>query len=361
MPATRRTRGGGSKVMKDGKWTGNWRVVATISGRRRAFYGRSQSEAQRKATDASGTFVPVQQSTLGAYLLEWCDTQDITKKPQTAVNYRGNMVKHVIPVLGSLQLSEVTERDIDRLHSVMAAGGVLSGTSRRHIHTVLGTALAAARKRGLIEVNPVKNVESPKTDTAESTPLTIDDVRKFLSVAAGTKYEALWKLSLNTGLRPGEAMALTWGDIQGDQLSIRGSAATMLDGTRAVGPTKTRRSRRTITLNSVVLDALAKYRPADAQPSDIIFPGANGRVMSAGNIQRRWLRPLLKAAGFDDTVNMYSFRHTFATNALNAGVPIHVVSAMMGHASADITLRVYAHYLSGNDGDASRLIGALYV
>jgi integrase len=337
-----------------------WQVRATIGGRRRAFYGHTLTEAKRKAASEAGAWTPISRDTLGAFIDEWLAAQKRALKPQTWRRYEQLTRLHVVPHIGHLQLAAVNERDVDALQETLEKGHgrqPLGATTRRHVHVVLGTAMEAARKRGLISVNPVRHVDAPKTQKKTIHPLTPEQARKLLATARGTKFEAVWTLALNTGMRSGEIMALRWSDIDGSLITIRGSAITGPQG-RSIDSTKTDSGGRTITLNDLTLNALRVHR--ERHPStDLIFPSSDGGVMAAGTLLRQGLRPLLKQAGLRADTTVHDLRHSFATLALNANVPIHVVSAVMGHASPTITLNIYTHYVVGNDAAASTTMAGL--
>jgi integrase len=353
VPATsRRQRGSGSKG-KDGRWA--------FRSRGRVFYGWTLTEAKQKAALESGRLVLASSGTLTSYLEDWLASIKSEKAPQTWTGYANKMRLHVEPYIGDVMLAAVTERDIDRLQSILAHGP-LSGTTRRGVHVILGTALEAARRRGLIAVNPVRNVRAPKSTVKEATPLTVEQARSLLAAARGTKYESFFVLTLTTGIRPGEAMGLHWRDLDGSRLSIRGNAVTGHGGVRHVGPTKTERSRRTVTLTTLAVDAMALYRSQQAStaPGDLIYPAADGGVLEASLLSRQYFAPLVRAAGLPESTRLYDLRHTAATNLLNAGTPVHVVSGILGHSNPTVTWNTYSHFVSGGDSAAAATVQSLY-
>jgi integrase len=355
-----RGRGAGYQIAS-GANKGRW---AVRSGGK-VYYGTSQGEARRKAQAAAGAIVLTASGTLGSYLDDWLASTKNSLAPQTWTSYAGHLRHHVQPHIGNVLLANIKESDIERLQAVLTTGNghrELSGTTRRSVHVILGTALEAARRRGLITVNPVKNVRAPKLTIKEATPLTVEQAKALLVAAHGTKYESLFVLSLTTGVRPGELMGLHWRDLDGATLRIRGNAVTGHGGARLVGPTKTKRSNRTITLTPMAVEALALYRseqPSTA-PDALIYPGPAGGVLAASTLSRQYFRPLVKAAGLPATTTLYSLRHTFATTALNNGVPLHIVSAILGHSNPTVTLNTYSHFVKGGDAAAAAITQSLY-
>jgi integrase len=132
-------------------------------------------------------------------------------------------------------------------------------------------------------------------------------------------------LLLNTGLRRGEALGLRWADVEGARLVVRGEG------------TKTGRSR-SVPLNAEAVAVLAAWKPADARPVDLVFPGADGaRIASVKTAFRR----LLADAGIT-RFRLHDCRHHFASRLVQAGVSLPVVGALLGHRTAAMTMR-YAH------------------
>jgi integrase len=128
---------------------------------------------------------------------------------------------------------------------------------------------------------------------------------------------------------------------------------------------KTSGSRRTVTLPAQTMHALAWHRTKQEaeklaagdryRNAGFVFAGQLGQPLDLKNTTARHFRPLLAKANLP-SIRVYDLRHTHATLMLSAGVPVKVVSERLGHASAVMTLNVYAHVLSGQQEDAvSRL------
>lgn len=132
-------------------------------------------------------------------------------------------------------------------------------------------------------------------------------------------------LALNTGCRRGELLEMTWADIEGRVLAVRGSSAKS-------GQT------RYIPLNREARSVIKVWRPADAKPGGHVF--ARGRSGSVTTIKTAWA-PLLKRASIEK-FRFHDLRHTFASKLVMAGVDFNTVRELLGHADLKMTLR-YAH------------------
>jgi integrase len=134
-------------------------------------------------------------------------------------------------------------------------------------------------------------------------------------------------LALNTGLRRGELLALTWGDLDlvGAMLTVRGSAAKS-------GVT------RHVPLNGEAVRVLTEWRSAGAAAAALVFPGPDGGPMFS--LKTSWQK-VAKAAKLQ-SFTFHDLRHTFASKLVQAGVDLNTVRELLGHADIKMTLR-YAH------------------
>jgi len=147
------------------------------------------------------------------------------------------------------------------------------------------------------------------------------------------------------GLRPGEALALRWSDIDGD--TIRVSRSLSFGDEKA---TKTGRSRMVPMLAALRWD-LASWRLASGRPGEerFVFPGADGLPWDEGRY-RRWRRftfkPALEEAGLDRDVRVYDLSHHRASMLIKSGANIVEAARQLGH-SPTVLLDTYAHVIDG--------------
>ena len=156
-----------------------------------------------------------------------------------------------------------------------------------------------------------------------------------------------------TGLRPSELFALERGDVD--------RAAGVVQIRRAyangrVKQTKTRLSRRAVPLQAIALEALDQLRPRDDSP--LLFPNARGGHLDFRNFNRRHWKPVQKSVGIEPLRDLYDLRHTYATFALRAGVPVFALSRFMGTSIAMIDLH-YGHLAVDSYQHAVSLLDAL--
>ena len=199
---------------------------------------------------------------------------------------------------------------------------------------------------------------------------TPEQTRDFLAAAKGHRLEALFALAITTGARQGELFGLTWDrvDFDAGEIEIR-RTLQKVDGSFELAEPKTPRSKRRIALTGVAVEALRRHRVRQAEESlaigaawdkkfDLVFTTPIGTPLDKTNVLRRQLHPLLTKAGLP-RIRFHDQRHIAGSLALGAGVPLPVVSEMLGHANVAITLRIYAHAVPGAQRDAARVMQSL--
>ena len=188
----------------------------------------------------------------------------------------------------------------------------------------------------------------------------------MLEAARGHRLEALYMLSLSTGMRQGELLALKWDDVdlEGGVLRAR-RTLTKTGKVYAIGEPKTKNSRRVIRLSGAAVEALRGHLSRQLgemermgslyRPGGLVFATEVGTIINPSNVRNRSLRLLLKAAGLRP-VRFHDLRHTCATLLLSKNVNPKIVSEMLGHASVSITLDVYSHLMPDMQDKAAKAL-----
>lgn len=290
-----------------------------------------------------GLLVEPTYKTLNEYLDHWLEA---AAKPRleepTYLEYKAQLQRYVRQPLGALKLSNVTPMLIQGMYGDMLSRG-LSARTVRLTHAVLGNAFKQAVKWRLLPLNPADAVDLPKQEHQEMMALTEEEAGRYLAAATGTRYHVLLALLLTTGLRPSEALALRWPDVDlpGMRLVVR-RKATKVEGEWKYGRTKTAKSRRTVDLPAGTVALLAEH----PRYSEVVFDNGDGVPPGQRGIVKEH-KGILKAAGLPSEVRLYDLRHTHATLLLTAGVHPKIVSERLGHSGIAITLDTYSHVLPG--------------
>ncbi len=300
--------------------------------------------------------------TLNQYLDRWLELAAQPKlRAKSFRDYQALVARYIRPALGERRLLSLTPLDIQGVIHEMHASG-LSPRTVQYAHAVLHAALEQAVCWRLIQKNPARGVALPKATQREMRVLNPDEARRFLDHATRTKYGVVYALALTTGLRPSEYLALRWSDIhwQDETATIM---RTLVKGRGwSFSATKRPSSRRQVKLETWVASRLRQLSAVDTETPNLnsahqIFKTRCGRPMNSDYLAREFKR-LLREAGLPQ-MRLYDLRHTAATLALAAGVPVKVVSEQLGHAPSSFTLDVYAHVLPHMQADAAKRVAAL--
>jgi len=353
--ATRRTK------RSDGRYV----VTLTHDGKRYSFYGRTQQEANAKLTEARErikTSAPVRDATrtLADWLNEWIDTtlKVSNRAESTKTRHAGDIRIWIIPAIGTVSLARLQTSDIARLMLMMKEAGRADAT-RRNCYDVLSVALDDAVDSGLLATNPANRAGRttgrkqlrPKRRKTEARYLSTSESGDLLRAADGLRYANVLRLILLTGLRRGEALALRWDgvDLEKGTAKVHGSLVRQ-NGELIVSHTKTEGSNRTVSLSEGAVALLRKQKASQAAErleSDswveggFVFTTAFGGAVEPQNLLRT-VRSAAAKAGLEG-VHVHTLRHSYASAALMAGVPLKVVSVNMGHSSTQLTSDVYGH------------------
>jgi integrase len=243
----------------------------------------------------------------------------------------------------------------------------LSGATVQKAHHVLHKALAQAVRWDLLPRNPADAVKAPRPSPKEMRPLSAPEVDRLLEAARSDRLEALYVLAVCTDMRVGELLGLEWADIVLDgspaTVHIRRTLTRIDNGRRlALGEPKTKTSRRTVRRTPRAVEALRTHKVRQAEEKlragahyedqGLVFAGESGGLINPSSLRQRSFTPLLKRAGLPQ-ITFHDLRHTCASILFQQNVHPKNVQALLGHASAAITLDTYSHMLPGMGGEAA--------
>lgn len=357
---------------KDGTVATRYVVVASnVDGSKvsRWFTSRKDAEDERKRLSdlrAVGR-LDAAKLTLGAYLRRWASSLDLA--PATMKQHRMIITHHLVPKLGDVLLGRLQPADVDRYLTRTD----LHPQTLRHHRATLRRALADAHRDGLVTRNAAALSRAPRLRTVERTYLDAAQASALMAAAKGTRLYAPVTVALCTGLRQAEMLALTWADIdwKARTAQVRHTLHRIPNAPEGVYPwerlaPKTDKSRRTVDLVPLAIEALRQRQREQAAdrgglvPLDaLVFTTPSGHPIHGPNLLPP-LRAALKAAGLPEEVTWHDMRHATASILLGAGVPLPVISRMLGHSTIRVTADLYAHVVPELQKDAAdRLQGAL--
>jgi integrase len=301
-------------------WAFRYRVAGRGSARRQVGGFATRAEAQRALQNKLARLGPGGRAatiTLAEWVAEYLETH--VGERVTVAKLRWLLGKATAG-LGDVPLAELSPEAICAWRLTVPEGHRYEATQA--LRQVLNRAVAWK----LLDENPAKRgVSNPGRRCREQRPFDSWEQIRTLAAALGPTHGSMVLFAAATGLRPSELFALEYGDVD------RHAGVVQIHRAYANGrvkQTKTRLSRRAVPLQATALDALDQLRHRPDGP--LLFPNARGGYLDFRNFNRRHWKPVQKALGIDPLRDLYDLRHTYATFALRAGVPVFAVSRFMG-------------------------------
>lgn len=287
-----------------------------------------------------------------------------------------NHIEH--SAVGRCQLGNLTSGDIQRL--INEKSETLSYSSLKKIYELLNSCLKYAVATRATSYNPMTAVQMPKQENLNKKTKSIEifseeELQRIEAVSRITyssgesrfKHTYLFILLANTGLRAGEALALTWENVDMEKrlIYVRQNSSCIKDRSKnaeqkyktIITTVKTKHGNRVIPCNDKAYEALCwlkNYQETHHIESDYVDCNGNGGILKQHTLPKI-LTKILQEADVPYK-NVHAFRHTFATNLIQAGVDIKTVSQLLGHASVIITYNTYVHTDLSNAFEAVNLL-----
>ena len=269
-------------------------------------------------------------------------------RPTTQATYENRIYGHIIPSIGKIPISKLTQNDLQQFYAKLKRTGrkvnvELKGTGVsdrmvRSCHALCRSSLEKAVEERLITRNPSIGCKLPPKKNGEMKVLTQNEIVRLLNQAYDEGYYEMFLLELTTGMRRGEMLGLKWRDLnlETGELNIKRQLTT-----KGISVPKTKSSIRTILLPPDMLELLREMKKTAKY--DWIFPSPvkEGEPRNPTAITKRF-RIMLERAHCKH-VRFHDLRHTFATMALENGMDVKTLSAMIGHVSSETTLNIYSH------------------
>ncbi len=366
---------------KAGKTTTGWYVVVDIGRslegkRRQKWHGGYASRAEAERARAGivsglhdGSYVEPTGLTVADWIVDrWLPL--ITKRAAatTIVSYQSILKHHVLPTIGGIRLHELNASHLDSLYTELLVGGRRDGKGGLHprtvgnVHLLIHLAIADAQRAGVVRVNVADAAHPPRRTSTRSTTIRAweaENLAAFLDRVKGDHLEAAWHLAALTGMRRGEIAGLRWSNVDLKRRQLRVYESRTRVGTEIIATTPKSGRSRLVDLDPATARMLRSHRARQVvgNVENIVFAYPDGRALRPDYLSERFLRLVAKTDL--PRIRLHDLRHTHATMALRAGVPVHVVAERLGHANSSMTLAVYAHVLPGQQAQAANRIADL--
>ena len=278
----------------------------------------------------------------------------------TDSRYRRILADHLEPRFSQIPVDQLTRDDVSRWvkEARLLNGKVPAPKTLRNWHSLLSDALSGAVERGIVPANVARGVNLPRRDAdagEEMVFLTREEFGILLSHVREPWRPLVLTLAL-TGVRFGEATALTVGALDRATRSARIHTAWKQSGKQ--GAPKSKKSRRTVAMPDEVFAALEPLT-AGKLPHDPVFLSPRGKRVRSGNFYNNVWKPAVDGseAAIGKRPRVHDLRHTFASWAIQAGIPLPVVQRQLGHEHISTTIDTYSH-LARSDFDPLLSLGS---
>lgn len=317
-----------------------------------------------------GLYVPKQKMTYGEWFETWLNEYKKNQvKLGTLQTYRYNYSSMIEKTLGNVCISDIRGEHIQRLYNNLLEEGYEIATIRT-ADAVLSNSFKQALKNGLIEQNPVKVAVVPRQKGKKKVKeaMTKEQQALFMQYAKDSYLYNFFAVMLRTGMRCGEMRGLKYSDIDRKNKVIHVQRTLKwAKGQGIVEDTpKTKTSLRDIPLTDETLQMLDnQYRFWDFKVERLdryLFCDEKGEALRPMRIMNEITRivELIKTEKEFPHITPHTFRHTFATRAIEAGMQPQVLKTILGHSSLAMTMDLYSHVMSDTKAEEMEKIAKAF-
>lgn len=281
------------------------------------------------------------QNIVSVYGLRSLEIGSVSRKASTAKDYLSTFKNYILPYFGNKELGQIKASDVAIWQKRLIDKG-LSASRVKNIRATFQTIFADALRDEIITKSPFAGVKTPKGIDPTPKPFSVEEIKLLASNTSDFFGRMILTLAF-TGMRTGEAMALTWDDVdfKGKTITISKSIS---NGT--ISTTKTGKTRVIDMLPTVEKVLLEQYEATGYKKSNVFLAPKTGRGYRESASLGFYWRPLLKKCGLEKR-DFYQLRHSFASIMLSEGEDPLWVSQMMGHETLSTTLKYYARFIKG--------------
>lgn len=388
MKSTRRDNGSGTlRKRKDGRWQGSVQFGYKPNGKPniKYVYGKSEAEAKRKLKEqiklinSNGLILQnntVANITVEEYCTRWLENVKINElKPSSYDRKEMTLSNQIYPLIGMLPLLQLSIDDVQGMINQLKEDG-LSYSTIKKAYEAINECCKYAIVRGDLQKNPCTGVALPeilKHQDGDIKFYTEEQIELLLKQATikysngKNKYRLGYGIQflLYTGLRIGEALALTWEDIDFQNKTVKVNKNLKQVKNRdnnkqgnyqiiIQDSTKTKSGSRIIPLNNKSIEALNRIKEITGQYK-YVFSTETGNNVS-GRTYDTMFRKIQENCGFTEIYGVHALRHTFASLLFKKGVDVKTVSEILGHKDVSVTYNTYIHLIQEQKMNAINLL-----
>ncbi|NCB43535.1 MAG: site-specific integrase [Clostridia bacterium] len=296
--------------------------------------------------------------TIKEWIDYWMEVYDKSNVRRTTYEARRYICQnHIIPGLGNIQLTELTEDDVGRFLEDRKHHGnhrpesksypEMSDESMLHLHRLLRQCLNQAVRDGLIEKNPADAFRYPKTQAVKANVLTALEAENYMDAAEELDCLPMFNLALMSGLRQRELIALKWSDLDVTKRILTIHKGRVVERCELIDYGGTTREILLPQETAVLLEQEYLRHPN----SPYLFPHPGTQKPYSPNMVRLLHNRIIEHSGLDH-IRFTDLRHTFAVLTLREGVELSALTETLGLARRYMTKKNYEMYLPGNGQNA---------
>lgn len=323
---------------------GLWQEVLVINGKRKYFYSKTKAEVLRKIREyQEAEKLGV---TFSAVAEDWQRLHREEIGAKTWLNYKPHY-DDIVGKHGEKSVGEITALDVIadlKLCVAQKRSATIISTRRSLYRMILDHALI----NGHINYNPATGISMPKGVVRNTREAPDEDVFTTIMKNTSLPFGLFPALLACTGMRKSEALALTWGDIGKNEITVNKSLDYVVHAHPVVKTPKTKAGFRTVPIIDVLKPLLS--RPQNASDEDLLFPSSSEnkrKHMTQRQYGWAWDKYCAAAGLVDDdgksTITAHQLRHCLATMGFEAGVDELTMQRLLGHASPTTTRQIYTH------------------
>jgi integrase len=306
-----------------------------------------------------GAKLPDRNVRFGPMAEEWFKSKRKLRR-STRELYRMAIDTVLLPHFGAWKLVAIDTISIAHLIRKLEDKGLSASTITNYLKPLNGT-LGFAVSDGKLTTNPylaLTDDQRPQEaeaqddeDEGEAYEWSDDEIERLLGASAliarrpesRYDYSPILYMAIRTGLRLGELLGLIWSNVDLDEgvLYVRQQWTKYSE----ITPPKTKKSRRRVPLAPEEVTYLKRLKVASkfSRDEDYVFGSRKGTPLSHRNVQRRGFETARDLAELSEEITFHYLRHAFASLAAHRGVPVTVLSAVMGHSTVAVTQKIYLH------------------
>lgn len=388
MAQNKREHGQGTIYLrKDGRWYGAVQNGYNENGRPKmvTVYGKTEAEAKRKLKEkiklinSNGLILQnstIKNVTVEEYCTNWLENVKINElKPSSYDRKETSLANQVFPFIGMLQLSQLSIDNVQEMINQLRQSG-LSYSSIKKAYEAINECCKYAVIRGDLSKNPCEGVTLPKNLKRQDGDIkfyTEEQIELLLKQSTVKYSNGKYKYRLGygiqfllyTGLRIGEALALTWEDVDFDnkiikvnknlkQVKNRDKDAQASYKIIIQNSTKTNSGHRIVPLNNKSIEALNHIKEVTGQYKYVFSTETGNNVY--GRAYDTMFRKIQANCNFENIYGVHALRHTFASLLFKRGVDVKTVSEILGHKDVSVTYNTYIHLIQEQKANAMSLL-----